>query len=139
MRIKVGPIAAEFRGTAEIDRDPKTHSGVIEGSGRDQRSSSATRGVIRFRLTRQTETATRVDLDVGYRLTGPLAQFSRSDLVHDIASRIVATFAENVEVRLSGKTPEMPAAELDAGKLFLGVLAVRIRAFLRGLLGRSPQ
>jgi carbon-monoxide dehydrogenase small subunit len=136
MRIKVGPIAAEFRGTAEIDRDPKTHSGVIEGSGRDQRSSSATRGVIRFRLTPQTETATRVDLDVGYRLTGPLAQFSRSDLVHDIASRIVATFAENVEARLSGRAVGT-SGELNAGNLFISVFISRLKAGLRRLMGRG--
>src|SRR5690242_4268148 len=120
MRIKVGPIAAEFRGTAEIDRDPKTHSGVIEGSGRDQRSSSATRGLIRFRLTRQAETETRVELDVGYRLTGPLAQFSRSDLVQAIASGIVGTFAENVDARLSGRAVGT-SGELNAGIFFLMV------------------
>ena len=139
MRLKVGPIAAEFRGTARIDRDPATHSGTIEGSGRDQRSSSATRGAIRYRLVPQSERATRVELNVGYRLTGPLAQFSRSDLVHDIASRIIATFVQNVEARLSGKTTAAPAAELDAGGLFLSAVAGRIRAFLRRLFGRPPQ
>ncbi len=78
------------------------YSGTIQGSGRDQRSSSATRGVIRYRLLPQGEAATKVELNVGYRLTGPLAQFSRSDLVHDIASRLIAAFAQNVEARLSG-------------------------------------
>lgn len=138
MRIKVGPIAAEFHGAAEIDRDAATHSGEIQGSGRDQRSSSATRGVIRFRLLPQTGGSTKVDLDVGYRLTGPLAQFSRSDLVHDIASRIIEAFAQNVEDRLSGKTSSADAgpAELNAGGLFLSVLASRIKAGLRRLFGR---
>ena len=87
----------------------------------------------------QSERATRVELNVGYRLTGPLAQFSRSDLVHDIASRIIATFVQNVEARLSGKTTAAPAAELDAGGLFLSAVAGRIRAFLRRLFGRPPQ
>ncbi|MBV8744929.1 MAG: 2Fe-2S iron-sulfur cluster binding domain-containing protein [Xanthobacteraceae bacterium] len=139
MRVKVGPIAAEFHGSARIDRDPTTYSGYIEGSGRDRLSSSTTYGAIRYHLVSQGERATKVELTVSYRLTGPLAQFSRSDLVHDVASRIVAAFAQNVEAQLSGKMPGARASELDAGKLFLGVLAVRIRAFLRGLLGRSPQ
>jgi carbon-monoxide dehydrogenase small subunit len=140
MRIKVGPIAAEFHGAAEIDRDAATHSGEIQGSGRDQRSSSATRGVIRFRLVPQAGGSTKVDLDVGYRLTGPLAQFSRSDLVHDIASRIIEAFAQNVEDRLSGKTSGAGAgsAELNAGGLFLSVLANRIKAGLHRLFGRRP-
>ena len=124
MRIKVGPIAAEFHGVAEIDRDAATHSGKIQGSGRDQRSSSATRGVIRYRLVPQPGGSTKVDLDVGYRLTGPLAQFSRSDLVHDIASRIIEAFAQNVEARLSGKATGTGtrSAELNAGGLFFSVL-----------------
>ena len=140
MRIKVGPIAADFHGAAEIDRDAATHSGEIQGSGRDQRSSSATRGVIRFRLVPQSGGSTKVDLDVGYRLTGPLAQFSRSDLVHDIASRIIEAFAQNVEDRLSGKTTGSGAgpAELNAGGLFLSVVVNRIKAGLRRLFGRRP-
>jgi aerobic carbon-monoxide dehydrogenase small subunit len=139
MRVKVGPIAAEFHGRARIDRDPATRSGTIEGSGRDQRSNSTTRGAIRYRLVPQGEHATKVDLSVGYRLTGPLAQFGRSDLLHDIASCIIATFAHNVEARLSGETPDASAAEFNAGGLLVGVLASRIKAFLRGLFGRSSQ
>jgi carbon-monoxide dehydrogenase small subunit len=139
MRVKVGPIAAEFHGSVRIDRDPATYSGNVEGSGRDRLSTSTTHGTIRYHLVPQDERATKVELTVGYRLTGPLAQFSRSDLVRDVASRIVAAFAQNVEARLSGKMPSVHAAELDAGNLFLGVLAGRIKALLRGLLGRSPQ
>jgi carbon-monoxide dehydrogenase small subunit len=139
MRVKVGPIAAEFDGSALIDRDPVTYSGNIEGSGRDRFSSSTTHGAIRYHLVPQGERATKVELAIGYRLTGPLAQFSRSNLVHDVASRIVATFAQNVEARLSGRTPATRAAELDAGKLFLDVLAGRIRAVLGRLFRHSPQ
>jgi carbon-monoxide dehydrogenase small subunit len=139
MRVKVGPIVAEFHGSARIKRDPATYSGDIEGSGDDRLSTSATHGTIHYQLVPQGERTTQVELTVGYRITGPLAQFSRSDLVRDVASRIVAAFAQNVEVRLSGKTPHSRAAELDAGKLFLGVLASRIRPFLRRLLGRLPQ
>lgn len=139
MRVKVGPIAAEFHGRARIDRDPATRSGTIEGNGRDQRSNSTTRGAIRYRLVPQGERATKVDLTVGYRLTGPLAQFGRSDLLHDIASRIIATFAHNVEARLSGETPDASVGELNAGGLFVDVLARRIKAFLRGLFGRPSQ
>ena len=138
MRIKVGPIAADFHGAAEIDRDPGTRSGTIQGSGRDQRSSSATRGVIRYRLLPQGESATKVELNVGYRLTGPLAQFSRSDLVQDIASRLIAAFAHNVEAQLSGTASAVPAAELNAGSLLLSLLADRIKTLLRRLFGRSP-
>ena len=137
MRIKVGPITAEFHGAAEIDRDPANRSGTIRGSGRDRRSSSATRGIIRYRLLPQGESATKVELDVGYRLTGPLAQFSRSELVQDIAGRLIAAFARNVETRLSGVEGATSTAELNAGNLFFSVLADRIKTLLCRLFSRS--
>jgi carbon-monoxide dehydrogenase small subunit len=136
LRLKVGPIRAEFHGIARIDRDSATYSGVIEGSGRDERSSSATRGVIRYRLLPENPGATKVEIDVGYRLTGPLAQFSRSDLVNEIANRITATFAQNVAARLSGHAPGDTAVDFNAGALFISVLRDRVKAFLRRLLGR---
>jgi len=142
MRIKVGPIAAEFHGTAEIDRDAASHSGTIHGSGRDTRSDSATRGLIRYRLVPASENATQVNLNVSYRLTGALAQFSRADLVHDIATRLIAAFAQQVEARLSGADhAAAPAAELNAGGLLLSVFKERIKARLSRLFGRdrSPR
>ena len=52
MRVKVGPISAEFNGVAQITRDEATHRGAIVGSGRDTRSNSATRGSLRTPLSR---------------------------------------------------------------------------------------
>jgi carbon-monoxide dehydrogenase small subunit len=139
MRLKVGPIRVEFHGVAQIDHDPTTYSGVIQGSGRDQRSSSATRGVIRYRLLAQNAGATKVEIDVGYRLTGSLAQFSRSDLLNEIASRITAAFAENVAARLSGRAADRAATDLNAGALFFSMLRGRIEAVLRRLFDRAAR
>jgi aerobic carbon-monoxide dehydrogenase small subunit len=139
MRLKVGPIKAEFHGIARIDRDPVTYAGVIEGSGRDQRSSSATRGLIRYQLVPQGSGATKIDIDVGYRLTGPLAQFSRSDLVNEIASRITSSFARNVAARLSGETAGGAPGDFNAGAMFISVLRDHVKAFFRRLYDRARQ
>jgi carbon-monoxide dehydrogenase small subunit len=67
--------------------------------------------------------STRVDLNVGYRLTGTLAQFSRSDLIQDIAGRLIAVFARNLEARLTRpEEPARPAAELKAIPLLFSAL-----------------
>src|SRR4029079_19733327 len=98
-------------------------SGALRGRGQDRRSSSATQAVIRYRLLPVDRQSTRVELNVGYRLTGTLAQFSRSDLVQDIASRLIALFAQNLEARLT--RPEetaRPAAELKAIPLLFSAL-----------------
>lgn len=136
MRVKVGPISPEFHGVAEIERNDINYSATIRGSGQDANSRSATRGVISYRLIDGGNGTTKVDLSVGYRLTGPLAQFSRSDLMKDIAGRLVAVFAQNVEARLnSPDAAPTPAAELGAASLFFSVVADRIKARLRRLFG----
>jgi carbon-monoxide dehydrogenase small subunit len=140
MRVKVGPIAAEFHGLAEIDRDPQTRSGTIRGSGQDQRSSSATQGVIRYRLLPVDQQSTRVELNVGYRLTGMLAQFSRTDLVQDIASRLIAMFVQNLEARMTGtEEPARPAAELKAIPLLFSALMKWTGARLTRLFTRGER
>jgi carbon-monoxide dehydrogenase small subunit len=142
LRVKAGPIAAEFSGSADIERDVAHYAGMIRGQGRDSRSGSATRGEIAYRLSPEDGgAATRVDVTVGYTLTGMLAQFGRSGLIHDVANRLTAAFARNLEARLGAgegdrQAPPAPAAALDAGSLILSVLAGRVRSFLGRLLGR---
>ncbi|HSW15831.1 MAG TPA: 2Fe-2S iron-sulfur cluster-binding protein [Ramlibacter sp.] len=144
LRIKVGPIVANFEGAADVERDAASYTGFIFGSARDTKSSSATRGEIRYELTEENGgTATRVDVQVGFALTGSLAQFSRSAIVADIAKRMTDAFAENLGARLrhnggaSGNdAPPAPAAELNAGALVFSVLRDRVVGFLRSLFGR---
>ena len=142
IRIKVGPIVAEFEGAADVVRDPSNYAGIIRGSARDTRSSSVTRGEIRYVLIEDKGgTATRVDIEVGFTLTGPLAQFSRSSIVQDIAKRMTVSFAQNLQARLnqgdSGvRTDRAAVSELNAGSLIFSVLWERIKTFLRALLGR---
>ena len=145
IRMKLGPIVAEFEGAADAVRDPSDYSGLIHGSARDVRSSSATRGEIRYVLLEENGgTATRVDVDVGFTLTGPLAQFSRSSIVQDIARRMTSAFAHNLQTRLNqgnsdasvDRTRQVPAPELDAGSLVFSVLWNRIKGFFRSLFGR---
>jgi carbon-monoxide dehydrogenase small subunit len=137
MRVKVGPMAAEFQGAAEISRDPSTWSGTIIGSGRDSRSDSATRGRIAYRLSPADDPqSTRVDVTVGYALTGAFAQFSRAGLIQDIANRMTQTFVQNLEARLAGRETAPQAAELNAGALFFSALGGRVKAWFRRLFGR---
>lgn len=146
LRVKVGPIVAEFAGSVEVARDAPNYSGLISGAARDARSNAATHGEIRYVLREEKSgAATRVDLDVGFTLTGALAQFGRSGLVQDVAKRMTAAFARNLEVRLSERGGEAsadrpasaPAAELDAGSLVFAAVWNRIKAFFRYWSGRS--
>jgi carbon-monoxide dehydrogenase small subunit len=134
IRVKLGPIAAEFRGVAQIERDARTHSGRIQGAGSDARTSSATRGDLRYTLIALDETSTRVDVTIGYRLTGMLAQFGRAGLVQDMAARLTSAFAENVEARLSGVAQSTSPDALSFTKLIGPMLVDRARRLWQSLL-----
>jgi len=140
IRVKVGPIAADFRGEAEIERNESEFSGQITGAGRDTSSGSATRGRISYRLRPvRDDRATEVAVTIGYTLTGMLAQFGRGGIVQDVAARLTAAFVQNLEARLGGKgAGDLPNKEagLDAGSLVFGVIAARIRQFFARLAGR---
>ncbi|RVL84024.1 carbon monoxide dehydrogenase [Sinorhizobium meliloti] len=143
IKVKVGPISAEFHGVADIARDDTSRTGTIEGAGKDKRSNSATRGRIAYAIKEGDEPGeTRVDVTIGFTLTGMLAQFSRSGLVQDVANRLISVFVQNLEARLrhraQGSAPERApvTAEFDAGSLVSAVILGQIKGFFAKLFGR---
>jgi carbon-monoxide dehydrogenase small subunit len=136
IRVKVGPIAAEFQGVADISRDEDNRTGRIVGAGKDKRSGSTTRGLVTYAVRKGEQAGeTVVDLSIGYTLTGMLAQFGRSGLVEDVANRLIDTFAANLERRLSGEAPVASEAgnELNALALVRAIVVGR----LKRLFGRN--
>ncbi|AVT82266.1 xanthine dehydrogenase family Fe-S subunit [Rhodopseudomonas palustris] len=139
IRVQVGPIAAQFAGVARIERADDGCSGRIIGTGNDRRSRSSTQGEICYRLAPSGEgRATRVDLTIGYTLTGLLAQAGRSGLVRDLARRLVDQFAANLERKLSGETvgPAQAAQHLNGLALLLGLIRARLPRWLGGTTRR---
>jgi carbon-monoxide dehydrogenase small subunit len=140
IRVKLGPISADFRGAARIERDVETLSGRIVGIGSDQRSRSSTQGEIRYRLVPSEQgTATQVELSIGYSLKGMLAQIARDGLVRDLAARLTADFARNLDRHLSGNAPAAMTEgphELDGITMLIDILRRRVSAVIRRLLIR---
>ncbi|GJD57436.1 xanthine dehydrogenase family Fe-S subunit [Methylobacterium dankookense] len=130
LQVRIGPIAATFRGRARIARDEASLSGRVHGAGSDAGGRSATEGEIRYRVGPGAAPGTaRVELDVGYTLTGPLAQFGRPGLVRDLAGRIAADFARNLDARLSGAAAPAPTG-LNPLRLAFALVRARIAAWL---------
>jgi len=143
IKIKVGPISAEFQGVADVTRDDATRTGTIVGVGRDRRSNSSTRGLIGYAVKPGEESSqTRVDLTIGFTLTGTLAQFSRTGLIQDVAGRIIAVFVKNLEARLSHRsgsgTAEPPMVkEFDAGALMWSMMLDYVKRAFGKLFRRT--
>ena len=143
--IRLGPISATFAGVWDRAWDDTEFRGVIAGSGRDTRSATRVRGRVEYRLLDEDGgAATRIDIEVSFSLAGPLAQFSRSGIVRDLATRLTTNFADNLQARLDGAAGPPTGAkaqgqpdDLNVGTLFLGVLWARIKAAFASLIGRS--
>ncbi|WP_375457393.1 2Fe-2S iron-sulfur cluster-binding protein [uncultured Methylobacterium sp.] len=138
LRVRIGPIAARFAGRARIEHDAPARAGRILGAGGDAGGRSATEGEIRYRVEAGERAGTaRVVLSVGYTLKGPLAQFGRPGLVRDLAGRLTAEFARNLEARLSGVAPAAPA-DLHPIRLMLGLLLDPLRRRLAAWRASRP-
>jgi carbon-monoxide dehydrogenase small subunit len=137
IRVKLGPISADFRGAARIERDPEKMSGRIVGMGSDQRSRSSTQGEIRYHLVPSEQgAATRVELSIGYSLKGMLAQIARDGLVRDLAARLTADFARNLDRHLAGDRPTGAtegAQSLNGVSLLIEILRKRVSKAIRQL------
>jgi aerobic carbon-monoxide dehydrogenase small subunit len=129
LRVKLGPMAASFAGSATVQRDDAALTGIAKGAGTDSGSRSRTRGELAYRLTPEAGgRETRVAVTVEYDLQGALAQFSRSNLAKEFASRVVAEFASNLNLAL-GAGEAAPPRSLNV----LGMLWVMIRDRVRAL------
>ena len=144
MRVKLGPIVAAFAGEGELVMNDAAFTGTIRGQGMDRKNNSRVRAEIEFKALDQ-GASTRVELAVDFSLTGTLAQFSRGALVEEIAQRLGAEFAKNLEARMgaaasptgapSAGVPPVPEppSELNA----LALLWSIFKDWLRKLFGRS--
>ena len=75
----------------------------MRGAGRDAKSASNARALVVYTVVPLSEATSQVDISVKFMLTGPLAQFTRSGLVKDVADQLTRIFARNLEAALSGK------------------------------------
>lgn len=129
--IKFGPISAAFNGSAQLERDEGARTGMLRGAGTDSISQSRARGDIGYRVVALDPGRTRVEITLDHMLQGPLAQFSRSGLVKDFVSRMVADFGRNVGARLGGNAA-LPVAQMSVSKTLASVLWARIKRLFGG-------
>ncbi len=141
MEVKLGPVAASFAGEGTVTQYPQDFRQVIEGQGGDKKSGSRVRGRVDYRLTETASPdgtpATRVDVLIGYGLTGMLAQIGRSGIARDLARHMGEVFAQNIDAALTDPA-SVPAGQGGISGISLAFMLVseRVRAFFRRMLGR---
>lgn len=108
--VMVGPMRAQFIGTARIDYRPDDKAGMLVGKGRDGLSRSTLEGRLDFKLV-PAEAGTDLKLDMRYRLNGPLSQFGRPALVEEIANSLLQDIAAALEARITGRHGAVQGAQ----------------------------
>jgi len=98
VKVKVGPIKAEFKGQASfVERDDVAHKAVLKGEGRDTTGKGNASALITVELTALTPTSSTCRVNTDLSITGKVAQFGRGAM-EDISNKILAQFVDNLNV-----------------------------------------
>ena len=96
VKIKVGPIVAQFKGEAQfVELDTVNFRAHLKASGRDIGGKGNASATITAQLTPITPTSTSVNVVTDLAITGKVAQFGRGALA-DISEKLIAQFADNL-------------------------------------------
>ena len=134
MSVAIGPMRANFGGSADVQLDDAAKSGRIVGRGNDRTSRSNLDGALEFKLTSDSNARSQLDLDIVYRLRGPLAQFGRPAIVEEIADRLLQTTARNLEAKATGQAA---AAASDKPIGLLSLIWAAIVGLFKGATTRK--
>jgi len=115
VKIKVGPITAQFKGEAQFtERDDTNFKAVLKASGRDTGGKGNASATITAELVSVTPTSTTCNVVTDLSITGKVAQFGRGALA-DVSEKILAQFADNLNTLIDEQgTAPAPAPAPEA-------------------------
>jgi uncharacterized protein len=110
MRLKIGPMRVEYRGTATLSEvDEEHHTAVISLRAREAKGQGSAMAMIRNQLE-AVEGGTQVNAQTDLQITGPQAQFGRG-VIEDVGKRVLGEFSQRLEQRIAGGKESGAAAE----------------------------
>jgi len=114
VKIKVGPITAQYKGVAQIvEADEANHRVLLKAEGRDTRGQGNASATVTATLVGD-GASTTVNIDTDLNITGKVAQFGRG-VMADVSSKLLGQFADNLKKDvLSGESPTAPTAPAAA-------------------------
>jgi hypothetical protein len=141
VKVKVGPIQAQFKGQASfVELNEGARKVVLKGEGRDTTGKGNAAALITAQLVSETPTSTKVTVHTDLNITGKVAQFGRGAMA-DISNKLLDQFVDNLNgviaasnepAAANGESAPAPSApqEVDA----LNLLSVSGGAILKRAL-----
>ena len=100
VKIKVGPVTAEYAGTAQFtEKDGAAYLAVIDARGRDSRGQGNATAVISAQLQSQ-ESGTVVTVHTDLSIAGRIAQFG-SGMIKEVSAKLLTQFVQCLEQKLN--------------------------------------
>jgi carbon monoxide dehydrogenase subunit G len=96
VKVKVGPITAQYKGTAKFsEKDDEHHRAVLLAEGRDTRGQGNASATVTAVATSDND-GTTVSIVTELTITGKVAQFGRS-VMADVSAKMLGEFADRLE------------------------------------------
>ncbi len=113
VKVKVGPIQAQFKGQASfIERDDTAHKVVLKGEGRDTTGKGNAAAVITAEMTAVDANNTSVTVNTDLSVTGKVAQFGRGAMA-DISDKLLAQFVVNLNALIAEQPATLAPASAE--------------------------
>src|SRR5262245_32099269 len=117
VKIKVGPVSAEYAGTAQFSvKEETAYRAVIDARGRDSRGNGNATAVISAQLQPAGAT-TMVSVSTDLTIAGRIAQFG-SGMIKEVSAKLLGQFVTCLEGKLSAGAISEAAASVasDGGR-----------------------
>jgi uncharacterized protein len=109
VKVKVGPITAQYKGVARItESDDTNHRAVIRAEGRDTRGQGNATATATAVLQPDGD-GTRVSIDSDVTITGKVAQFGRG-VIADVSAKLLDQFVACLERDVLSSAGDPPAS-----------------------------
>jgi carbon monoxide dehydrogenase subunit G len=116
VRVKVGPVTVQYKGTARFTELNETdHRFVLGASGRETRGQGSASATVTGNLIADGD-STKVELKTDLEISGKVAQFGRG-VIADVSSKLLGQFVKNIENDLiaAGGPASSPGPSQDSG------------------------
>ena len=100
VKVKVGPITAQYKGSAKfLQKNEEEYRVILEATGRDTRGAGNASAEVTADMVADGE-GTKITISTDLKVTGKVAQFGRG-VMADVSEKLIGQFVDSLEKKLS--------------------------------------
>ena len=124
--VKLGPVKMKYKGTVSIvETDAGARTATMLAKGSEERGQGTAQATLTMAVAER-EGGSHVSVSADMLITGRVAQMGRG-VMQDVARRMIAQMAQNMEALLTGGAQPAAGDSVQAGSLLGSVVADRAK------------